>query len=185
MIRLLAIALLALEAAGCGQPSGRARITQFKATPSFIPTGLTGKLCYGVENARKLELNPRVEDLLPASERCIDIAPKQTTTFTLIAYGMDGNAANDDRKSVEVLVGAPPPRVSDLSARPTRVKRGAPVKVCFKVENAQSVKATPGRLDRRTNCLLDYPRKTTTYKITALGPDRGEDSGTVTVQVAP
>jgi len=81
-------------------------------------------------------------------------------------------------------VGAPQPRLSDISASPTEIKRGASVKVCFKVENARSVKASPGKLDRRTNCLVDRPRKTTTYRITALGQDREEDSGTVTVKVA-
>lgn len=183
MIRLPAIAVLAVALAGCKQlPVERPKITQFKATPSFLPAGITGKLCYGVENATKLELNPPVEHLMPAFERCIDIAPKRTTTYTLIAYG---NAGNEDTKSLEVKVGAPPPLLSDLSASSTEVKRGARVKVCFKVENAKSVKARPGKLDRRANCLIDYPRKTTTYRITALGPDREEDSGTVTVKVRP
>jgi hypothetical protein len=68
-------------------------------------------------------------------------------------------------------------------AKPTAVKRGRPVKVCFKVANAKSVKAKPGKLDRKTNCLIDYPKKTTTYRITALGGDHEEDSGTVTVSV--
>jgi hypothetical protein len=74
--------------------------------------------------------------------------------------------------------------LSNLVASRTQVKRGAQVKVCFKVENAKSLKAKPGRLDRKTNCLTDYPRKTTTYRITAQGADREEDSGTVTVKVA-
>jgi hypothetical protein len=189
MIRPPAIAVLALVIAACKQPAvPRAKITEFKVTPSFIPTGITGKLCYGVENAVKLDLNPPVEELLPATERCIDIAPKQTTTYTLTAFGKDAKDKdgkdNEDTKSLEVRVGAPPPRLSNISATPTGIKRGAAVKVCFKVENAKSVKVSPGKLDRRTNCLVDRPKKTTTYRITALGQDREEDSGTVTVQVA-
>jgi hypothetical protein len=182
VIRLAAVAILVVfSVAGCKQaPVAHAKITQFKATPSFLPTGIAGKLCYGVESAVKLELNPPVEDVLPASDRCIDIAPKQTTTYTLTAYGKNGD---EQTRALDVRVGAPPPRLSDLSASSTQVRRGAPVRVCFKVENAKSVKAKPGKLDRRTNCLMDYPRKTTTYRITALGPDREEDSGTVTVKV--
>jgi hypothetical protein len=181
MVRIAAIALLAFALAGCQHaPPAHARISHFKADPSFIPTGMTGKLCYGVENATKLDLNPPVEYLLPASERCIDIAPKQTTTYILTAWGADGG---QDKKSFEVRVGAPLPRLSDLVASSTEVKRGAQVKVCFKVENAREVRAKPGRLDRKTNCLLDYPRKTTTYKISAFGPDHEQDAGTVTVKV--
>jgi hypothetical protein len=183
MVRVTTIAVLTLALAGCKQPAAKARITQFKVTPSFLPTGISGKLCYGVENAAKLELNPRVEDLLPASDRCIDITPARTTTYTLTAYGADSAPGNEDKKSVEVRVGAPPPRLSDLAASSTNIKRGASVRVCFKVENAKSVSAKPGRLDRKTNCLVDYPRKTTTYKISAFGPDSGQDSGTVTVKV--
>jgi hypothetical protein len=181
MIRSAAPAVLIFALAGCKQtPVARARITGFRADPASLAAGITGKLCYGVENATKLELNPAVEDVLPASERCINIAPKQTTTYTLTAHGSGGD---QDMKSVEVKVGPPPPRLSNLSAKPTHVKRGARVKVCFKVDNAQSVKAKPGKLDRKSNCVIDYPRKTTTYRITALGPDRQEDSGTVTVKV--
>jgi hypothetical protein len=181
VIRIAAIALLALALAACGHaPPAHARIAHFKATSSFLPTGASGKLCYGVENATKLDLNPPVEYLLPASERCIDITPQQTTTYTLTAWGPDGG---QDKKSFEVRVGAPLPRLSDLIASSTEIKPGAWVKICFKVENARSVQARPGKLDRRTNCLTDSPRKTTTYKISALGPDREEDDGTVTVKV--
>jgi hypothetical protein len=181
MLRI-AIVLLACALAGCqhAAPPAHARIAYFKADPAFIPTGMTGKLCYGVENATKLDLNPPVEYLLPASERCIDIAPKQTTTYTLTASGADGG---QDKKSFEVRVGPPLPRLSDLVASSTEVKRGAQVKICFKVENARAVRARPGKLDRKANCLTDYPRKTTTYKISAFGPDREEDDGTVTVKV--
>jgi hypothetical protein len=180
MIRLAAIVLFGFLTAACKQPVPRPSITQFKATPSVLPVGIAGKLCYGVENAAKLELTPAVEQLLPASERCIDIAPKQTTTYTLTAWGKDGN---EEKKSLEVKVGPPAPRLSNLAASSTRIKRGAPVKICFKVENANSVTGKPGKLDRRTNCLTDRPRNTTTYKITALGPNHQEDSGTVTVNV--
>jgi hypothetical protein len=169
---------------GCHRtPTEKPHITQFKADPVFLPTGLAGKLCYGVEHASRLELTPHVEEILPASERCIDIAPKQTTVYTLTAFGAEASAGQDT-KSLEVKVGPPAPRLSDLKASSTRVRRGAQVKVCFKVQNAKSVDGKPGKLNRKTNCLVDYPRKTTTYRITAHGGDKEVDSGTVTVNVA-
>jgi hypothetical protein len=180
-MRIPVVAVLAVVLIGCSQtPPTRAKITQFKADPAFIPAGAPGKLCYGVENANKLEISPAVEKLLPASDRCMDIAPTQTTTYTLTAYGADGAA---EKKSLEVKVGPPQPRVSDLEARPVSVKKGRAVKVCFKISNAKSVNARPGKLDRRTNCLTDYPKRTTTYTIVAKGGENEEDRGTVTVSV--
>ncbi|HWF06914.1 MAG TPA: hypothetical protein VG297_00545 [Bryobacteraceae bacterium] len=188
MVRNIAVAVTAIAAvSGCSHPAPKAEkpnITQFKANPAVLAAGISGKLCYGVENAARLELTPRVEDILPASERCIDIAPKATTVYTLTAFGADP-AAGQDMKQVEVKVGPPPPRISDLKANSTQVRRGAMVRVCFKVQNAKSVDGKPGKLNRRTNCLTDYPKKTTTYRINAHGGDKEEDSGTVTVKVGP
>jgi hypothetical protein len=172
---------LAVFAVSCEQASPKhAKITDFKADPSFVSSGVTGRLCYGVENTARLAIDPPIESLLPATARCIDIAPQQTTTYTLTAYGTDGGS---DKKSVEVKVGPPPPRVADLVAKPLSVRKGRQVKVCFKLENAKSVTAKPGKLDRKTNCLIDYPKKTTTYRVTAYGDDRQQDVGTVTVNV--
>ena len=182
MPRLLAIGAVAVLLMGCQQPSvpNHARITDFKADPSFLTAGVTGRLCYGVENGTKVDLNPHVEDILPASARCLDITPHQTTVFTLTASGTDGKA---ETKSVEVKVGPPQPRIADLAATPISVKPGHQVKVCFKVENARSVSAKPGKLDRKTNCLVDHPKKTTTYQVIARGDDNELDTATVTVTV--
>jgi hypothetical protein len=177
-----AVLSVALATMGCksAPPAGAVKIDIFRVTPTFIPRGIPGKLCYGVENAAKVALNPAVEELLPSPERCIDISPAQTTTYTLTATGKDGAQVT---KSLEVRVGNPPPRLSDISATPIEVKRGGQVKVCFKVENTKNVKVNKGKLDRKGNCLTDRPKKTTTYKVTALGADREEDTGTVTVKV--
>jgi hypothetical protein len=166
---------------GCSRTApAPVKITQFRVTPAFIPKGIPGKLCYGVENAVKVDLNPPVEELLPSPERCIDITPAQATTYTLTALGADGNKVS---KSLDVRVGNPPPRLSDLSATPTEVKRGGQVAVCFTAENARDIKVSKGKLTPGKNCLTDRPRKTTSYKITVFGADREQDSGTVTVTV--
>jgi hypothetical protein len=166
---------------GCSRPvPAPAKITQFRVTPTLIPKGISGKLCYGVENAVKVDLNPPVEELLPSTERCIDISPAQATTYTLTAHGADGSEVS---KSLDVRVGNPAPRLSDLSATPTEVKRGGQVQVCFTAENARDIKVSKGKLTPGRNCLTDRPNKTTSYKITVFGADREQDSGTVTVTV--
>jgi len=160
--------------------AGHVKITQFYSTQPMLPKGMKGSLCYGVEHASKVELMPAVEELWPSPARCFDISPKQKTTYTLTAHGEDGS---EETKKVDVTVGAPPPRLYDLSVNATKVHPGNKVTVCFKVENVRDVKASPGKLDRSVNCVMDNPKKTTTYKITAYGGDRQEDSGTVTVTV--
>jgi hypothetical protein len=180
--RVLAIAVaLGAAVTGCTRTApAPVKITQFRVIPAFIPKGIAGKLCYGVENATRIELTPPVEQLLPAPERCIDITPAQATTYTLTAYSADGTKVS---KSFDVRVGNPPPRLSDLSATPTELKRGDQVVVCFKVENAKDIKVSKGKLTPGKNCLTDRPNKTTAYKITVFGADREQDSGTVTVTV--
>jgi hypothetical protein len=161
-------------------PIAHVKITQFYSPDPLIPRGMSGKLCYGVENASKVELSPRADDVWPSPARCFDISPKQKTTYTLTAYGQDGSK---DEKTVVVNIGAAAPKLYDLSVNSTSVKAGDPVVVCFKADNARSIKASPGHFDREKNCLTDNPRHTTTYKIVALGADNEQDSGAVTVHV--
>jgi hypothetical protein len=157
-----------------------AKITQFYAAEPMLPKGTKGNLCYGVEHATRVEITPSVEELWPAIARCFEIAPKQKTTYTLTAYGNDGSK---DTKTVDVTVGAAAPRVYDLSVNAIQVHPGEMVRVCFKVDNAKHVKASPGKLDRGVNCMMDSPKRTTTYTITAYGGNQQEDSETVTVKV--
>jgi hypothetical protein len=179
--RLIAAAVLGVGLWGCSRtPPAPVKITQFHVTPAFIPKGIAGKLCYGVENAVRIDVNPPVEELLPSPERCIDITPTQATTYTLTAQGADGTKVS---KSLDVRVGNPPPRLSDLSATPTEVKRGTQVVVCFNAENARDIKVSKGKLTPGKNCLTDRPNKTTSYQVTVFGADREQDSGTVTVTV--
>jgi hypothetical protein len=165
------------EAKAAPQP---VKITQFYAADRKIPRGVKGQLCYGVENADKVELSPAADVVWPSPARCIEISPKQNTTYTLTAVGTDGSRAS---KTVDVSVGAPPPRIYDLSVNSTQVHPGDQIVVCFKAENVKSFKASPGHYDKLRNCLLDKPTKTTVYKITALGGDNQIDTGTVTVKV--
>ena len=114
-------------------PVAHVKITQFYTPDPLIPRGMPGKLCYGVENASKLELSPRGDDVWPSPARCFEISPKQKTTYTLTAYGQDGSK---DEKTVAVNIGAAAPKLYDLSVNSTSVKAGDPIVVCFKADNA-------------------------------------------------
>ena len=127
-----------------------------------------------------MQLAPPVEEVWPSPTRCFEIAPKENTRYTLTAIGADGSK---DTQTVEVTIGAAIPRLYDLSVNSQLVNAGDQVVVCFKVENATSVKAGPGHFDPEANCITDRPTQTTSYKISALGADGQADSGTVKVTV--
>ncbi|HYL75452.1 MAG TPA: hypothetical protein VEU96_14665 [Bryobacteraceae bacterium] len=163
-----------------------ARIMQFYARDATLPLGEKSLLCYSVDNTKTLRLTPPVDSVWPALTRCIDIAPTKETTYTLTAAGEDGKAVE---QSVTVKVGAPRPKIIEVSVNSLNVHAGDHVSVCYQVKNAVSVRVVPGRdihmnlVSTGHGCSVDTPRKTTTYTVTAVGADGTTDTEHVTVRV--
>src|ERR1700720_1370099 len=91
--------LLLVVAAGtaCSRPPKSAaktaeavRITQFYADSSSVARGQRVLLCYGVENAKTVRLDPPGQELSAALARCVEATPSADTTYTLPAGGADG-----------------------------------------------------------------------------------------------
>lgn len=78
--------------------NGEIRFNQFTIDRTSLKRGETARLCYGVENATKVKMDPPVEQLKPTYLHCLDISPKQTTTYTITAEDGKGN------KKIESLV---------------------------------------------------------------------------------
>lgn len=163
-------------------PTRLPKITQFYASPTVIPKGTAGSLCYGVENATKVALSPAVDEVWPSPSRCVQIRPDKETRYTLTATGADGKT---DVKTVDVssVVIPPAPRLYDLWVNALEVGSGDQVKICFKTENAQDVVIDTGKLYKEAGCLTDYPKATTSYKIAAVGTNGQRDSRSITVKV--
>jgi len=70
------------------------RILTFGATPGIVSPGDRAVLCYGVSNATHVRIEPDVEPIKPALSHCLDVFPKQTTTYTLKAEDANGNSKN-------------------------------------------------------------------------------------------
>jgi hypothetical protein len=68
------------------------KIISFYATPGKIQRGDTVDMCYGVSNAKAVTLDPPVANVWPSVDRCIQVAPKKTTTYTFTADDGKGNA---------------------------------------------------------------------------------------------
>jgi hypothetical protein len=77
-----------------GAPPGHVRILEFRASVGTLMPGQTAQLCYGVENARTVRIAPVApQGVDPSIKRCMDIVPKHTTHYTLLAIGFDGSVA--------------------------------------------------------------------------------------------
>ena len=98
--------------AGCASPDKPAakpaaseespvRITQFYAEP-VVAKGETTNLCYGVENAASVKLDPPVERVSPAIARCFPVDSVKVSKYTLTAADAQGRTVS---RSIAIRTG--------------------------------------------------------------------------------
>jgi hypothetical protein len=59
-------------------------ILGYSADPPEIHAGEKSSICYSVSNAKTVKIEPAPEDpTWPAFQRCVYVAPKRTTTYTM------------------------------------------------------------------------------------------------------
>jgi hypothetical protein len=66
-------------------------IQSFYASAGEIRRGETLQLCYGVANAKTVKLEPQENPVWPSYNRCVEVAPKKSTTYTLTIQDASGN----------------------------------------------------------------------------------------------
>ena len=72
--------------------SGEIRFSTFSAGSGNLKRGEHTQLCYGVENATKVTLDPPVAPVKPTYMNCLEIAPKTTTTYKITASDAAGHS---------------------------------------------------------------------------------------------
>ncbi|MGC2209493.1 MAG: hypothetical protein WA532_05200 [Candidatus Korobacteraceae bacterium] len=77
------------------------KITMLYASPATVPKGQTTQICYGVANAKNVAFDPPIDHVWPSMNRCVDVSPKKSTTYTLVA---DDGAGHTDKAQVAVQV---------------------------------------------------------------------------------
>jgi hypothetical protein len=70
------------------------KILAFYASPGSIHRGDTVDMCYGVSDAKSVKLDPPEANVWPSANRCMQVTPKKTTTYTLTIDDGKGNTAN-------------------------------------------------------------------------------------------
>lgn len=178
-------------------PAKGLKIIMFYATPGVIERGETTILCYGVANTDRVELDPPAAKLSPALNRCIEVKPAATTTYTLTAAN---NRGESQSQSLEVIVtgtraakpapGAPEagagPRIAYFRVDETKREGGITLhKLCFRAWNAEHVEVRPEAFTASKvfqGCFAVIPKKPTTYTLTARGKDGAEVSESLTLE---
>jgi len=98
-----------------GSNQGKVRILQFRASVAALASGEKAQLCYGVENARMVRISPAPLEVSPSGNRCVDIFPRHTTHYVIVAEGYDGSLATESL-TLPVRTTAPvPPRPVQFS----------------------------------------------------------------------
>lgn len=176
-------------------PPPAAGITQFYASPATVAKGGRSLLCYGVEAAASVRLDPPVEAITPSLARCIELHPTATTTYTLYAKNRAGAEVSQsvtvtvDPKLREPAAAAPSSGlILFFTAVQTRLPKGATATLCYGVKGASSVSiepaVSPGALavsDRM--CLQTKPEATATYTLTAKSASGETDTERVKITV--
>jgi hypothetical protein len=70
------------------------RIMNFYASPGVIRPGSHATICYGVNGARKVRIQPPVEEVWPAMSHCLQVAPRKDTEYTLTAEDAAGHSVS-------------------------------------------------------------------------------------------
>jgi hypothetical protein len=77
------------------------KILNFYATPGAIRRGGHATICYGVNAAQRVRIEPPVEQLHPAVSHCIGVSPLRDTDYKLTAEDRAGHAVTQ-RLTVKV-----------------------------------------------------------------------------------
>jgi hypothetical protein len=188
--RILCAAALLLAACSSSAPPPSAppvlgvRIINFYASPPNPPHGEKTLVCYGVENATEVRLDPPVEQVWPAVSRCFNFVTDKPAVLKLTASGKNQSVT----QSLEISPGAPLPHIIEVSINALEVARGEKVTVCYKAKNAVSVDIRPGTWIPAAHtptfgCVWHQPEQATTYVVTATGAGGDTDTERVTARV--
>jgi hypothetical protein len=167
-------------------PAAPVKILQFYAGAGVVDAGQSVTICYGVENARAVRIEPPVEEVKPAFNRCFAATPSASTTYRLIAEGADGKEATASF-TVRVRGGAAQRSalISIFSASSEEIAPGETVTLCYVAADALALKLEPNvrPVEPGRRCFALQPAKTTRYRLTATGEGGARESRSVTITV--
>ena len=150
------------------------KILQFYARDGHLVEGRSTVICYGVLNARAVRIQPAVDGISPALNRCVEVAPLHDTKYTLTAEGDDGKSISESFELPVVPDEESFPHIKSFGIARHGVDRGRPFFVLsFTVDNAVTVDIDPPVIPTLHGAPMGQftvaPEKTTTYTLTVTG----------------
>ena len=109
-------------------------ITQFYARSGEVTAGDPNLICYGVRNATSVRIEPPVENLAPAVNRCFFVEPQQDTTY--ITVGRRRGRRPGITESFRVSVRPAPAAILMFTTSERQIPRGEAVTLCYGVAHA-------------------------------------------------
>ena len=70
------------------------RITAFYATPGLLRLGQHATVCYGVNGAHAVRIEPLAEAIRPAVNHCLQVTPRKDTEYKLTAEDAAGHSVS-------------------------------------------------------------------------------------------
>jgi hypothetical protein len=170
-------------------PAEGVRILHFYASPGEMIEDQHANICYSVTNAESVALDPPVERLWPAINRCFSVRPGKNTTYTLTATGAGGREV----KASFALKVVPDPALLPRIAYFTKSKEVRDgdrriYSLCFATANAERVRFDPPVIPGSSvlrGCFYTAPRRTTTYTLTVEDKRGRTAERKLTVEVPP
>lgn len=156
------------------------RILRFSASPATILQGRKSTLTWQTQDAVSVDI-PGVNTGLPPNGS-VEVMPDQTTPYTLIARGTNGEAT---AATVVTVQAGPRPTIVEFRADPIQIVEGDSSTLRWNVQGADTVEIAPGlgRVDAAGSRSVT-PATTTTYTLTATN-EFGSTTSQATVEVIP
>jgi hypothetical protein len=167
------------------------KILQFYARDGNVVEGGKSVICYGVLNARSVRLDPPLEGVSPSLNRCVEVAAKRETRYTLSAEGADDRTVSESFVLGVHADSDTLPRITSFGiAKRERDYTGKWIfSLSFAAQNPEEVSIEPPvfpTLHRSPfGSFYVAPEKTTTYTLTVTGKYGHKARRQVTVQVPP
>lgn len=167
------------------------KILQFYARESAITEGQSTIICYGVVNAKSLRIDPPVDAVYPAINRCLTVEPERDTRYTLTAEGNDGQTATSEFTLAVKPDIANLPRITAFEVVKHSVELGRHYfTIAFRFENARTVTIDPPVFSTLEDSapfgqFMVAPETSTTYTLTVAGKKGRKASKQLTVNVPP
>ncbi|MFN3690823.1 MAG: hypothetical protein ACK4UU_07875, partial [Fimbriimonadales bacterium] len=161
-------------------------IEEFTAQPAQIIAGETTTLSWSVRNADKVLIEPALGAFDPNKTRSVQVQPRTTTTYRLIARNRYGEQTREVVVIVQNAPEPPLPVISKFYAEPPQVKRGESVLLRWEVQHATELILTPPgglKLDPAIPGIEHRPSRTTDYELIARNAAGKSVSKKVRVEV--